>query len=72
MNSDQKIFEEIFSRLIGSDAGLRTKSRQEIPAWDSLRHALLVIEIEKKLNRRFSIREIEQMNSFVSIIKLLS
>lgn len=41
------------------------------PEWDSLKHAQLVVALERTFGVRFNGREIVQMNSIAAIIKVL-
>jgi acyl carrier protein len=41
----------------------------DFPAWDSVQHLVLVMDIEHKFDFKFSLEEIAEMNSVERIVK---
>ena len=70
-HEDRQLLDITFDRLIGSDVRLSGQSREFVPRWDSLGHVSLILELEKKLKRSFSVHQIESMNSYKAILKVL-
>jgi acyl carrier protein len=41
----------------------------DFPAWDSVQHLVLVMDVEQKCDCKFSLEEIAEMNSVEKIVK---
>lgn len=63
MNSKEKIILEVFNGLFKSHYQQLDFDRESLPEWDSMRHAELILAIQKKLGIRFSSQDIIQINS---------
>lgn len=47
-------------------------STKNTPKWDSINHIKIIIEIEKKFNKKFSTSEYSKLDSLKNILKYLS
>ena len=64
------IFKNIFDN---EDLQINEKSNSNnVDGWDSLNHILLVVEIEKKLNIRFSSNEISSFDNVGEMCEAIS
>jgi len=67
-----KRLEKIFNVIFGQRIELKSDtSAKDIPGWDSLTHAKLIITIEEEFAIQFSLLEIEGMNSIEDLTKLI-
>lgn len=66
-----QILQTTFDQLIGIGIRLNNCRRQDSPSWDSLKHAGLIIELERRTGKIFTVNEIEQMNSYSEIESIL-
>jgi acyl carrier protein len=64
-------FRAIFIRDVGAVPEDISTPRQDIPAWDSLRHAQLIISIQKQFGFRFAMTEILQCESYENLRNLV-
>ena len=63
----------IFSEAFGEPIVLSINSKkEEIDQWDSINHLNLIVELEDQLDVKFSIKEIESMDSVTELLKILS
>ena len=44
---------------------------KDVDGWDSLSHIMIISSIEKKLNIRFKLRELNSLNNLKSLIDLI-
>ena len=59
---------KVFRRIIpGADDLKDHMTASEVPEWDSLKHILLITEIEKEFNITFSLDDMLNMQSFDDI-----
>ena len=71
MIEKRKILKKIFERVIGCDSLYKNIPRSEIPQWDSMRHAELIIALEKEMKIRVSIKDLNEINSFDALEKVI-
>lgn len=64
------VIEKIFQRIVGLPAPPLEKPRAEIAPWDSLRHAQLIIELQKQLALRFTTDEILRMETYGALLDI--
>lgn len=57
MNVKEKIL-TIFNRVMHSSFSELNISRNQFPEWDSMKHAELIIELQKEFNIKFKVKEI--------------
>jgi len=63
---------EIFSDVLDEEIQVSYNSTQnELESWDSLNHLNLIVELEGRLQVRFTTDEIEKMKSVTEIMKIL-
>lgn len=67
MKTKLELLDDVFDTVIGKDPTYRVKQRSEIPHWDSLRLAQLIIAIEKKIGHRLTVAELVSIDSFTSL-----
>lgn len=65
---------DIVSSVLNIDKGKINDdlARNSIPEWDSFNHLMLISEIEKRLEIKFSMQEVEQIKTFKDIRILVS
>ncbi|HQQ93222.1 MAG TPA: acyl carrier protein [Bacteroidia bacterium] len=62
----------IFSAAFGEEIRLSAETRKEdIPAWDSVNHLSLIVELEEKLNVSFTTEEIPAIKSVKDLMRIL-
>lgn len=44
-------------------------SKKTVAQWDSLKHIMLVVELENKFNIKFELKTIPKINSYIEIVK---
>ena len=70
MDTFEEIQEIISANLAVPGASVRRDSKaSDFPAWDSVNHLLLVMEIERRLGLKFTMDEIADL---VSVDKIIS
>ena len=69
-NKIKKIMAEIFE--INIDNISNGLSPSDIDNWDSLRHLMLIVEIEKKFEIKFTDDELISLIDYTSICKIIS
>jgi acyl carrier protein len=67
----EKILRELFARDVGSAPMDPATPRQEVAAWDSLRHAQLLINVQKRFAFKFSMLEILQCESYKNLLDII-
>lgn len=55
---------EIFRRVFPDPIDVHALDRESSPHWDSLRHAELILAVQKKFGVRFSVLEVSRLSSF--------
>ena len=69
---------EITKQILESSLGIshfefsNSSSRDDIAAWDSLRHMELILAIEKELGTQLSVEKIISLDSVAAVEKLFS
>jgi acyl carrier protein len=61
----QTIFKDVFSVTFPITESLR---RSDIPAWDSINHLNLIVELEEAFRVSFTAEEIESLDSVAKIL----
>jgi acyl carrier protein len=64
-------FRELFVRYIGFEPIDVLIRREEIPAWDSLRHAELIIALQREFSFRFSMNELLRSETYQSLLDVV-
>jgi acyl carrier protein len=62
------VFNRVFSKPINLN---ETLSAKDVPGWDSLRHVLLLMEVEREFDLRFSAAEITYLKNVGELAELL-
>ena len=70
-NEIEKTLRKLFVRDVGSVPIDPTTPRQEVAAWDSLRHAQLIIDVQKQFGFNFSMTEILQCESYEDLLNIV-
>jgi acyl carrier protein len=70
----EQLFRQLFMAIMQLDESVDLDSftQDSAPGWDSLRHAELIITIQKKFKIRFEMREILIANSYKSISNMVA
>ena len=73
MNSDEikASVTGIFKSILGDVPAEETK-REEIPAWDSLKHMQIIFAVEDEFDIQFSEEQIEKTTSIQDILEALT
>lgn len=50
---------------------LKKRPFSEFEAWDSMKHVLLIVTLEKEISRKFTAEEIVGMKDYESLIKIV-
>jgi acyl carrier protein len=71
---DELQLKELFSRVFGipADQVGDNLQRGKLEIWDSLNHLLLITEIEKEMNVKFTTDEVLSANTFKDIKDILA
>lgn len=64
-----KIFSDAFNQPV---VITKSMTRADLPAWDSMNHLNLIVELEEQLGVSFSPEEIQKMNSVAILEQILS
>lgn len=67
----QSVIQSSFQNVLGIDPRGQDLQKKNISAWDSLRHAELILSIQEELQIRFSASEILGCESSAQIEKVL-
>ena len=65
-------FHEVFKKIIGTTHVDDSWAMNTIAEWDSLKHVMLIAELEEKLNLQFEYEDIIRMTSIAKINEILS
>jgi len=71
-NKTEVILEKIFKQIFKKKGNLKNLKRINEEKWDSLAHVNLIVAIESEFKIRLKSYQIENMNSFKSIVLLLN
>ena len=65
---------KIISRVLNIDINKITDglSREKTEEWDSFNHLLLISEIEKEMNIKFTMSEVEKINDFKGLAETIN
>lgn len=66
----ERIFREVMG--LGPQAAIDAVRKEELAAWDSLRHAELVIRLQKDLGIRLTIEEIQGLSSVSALREIVA
>jgi len=69
LNKLKKIFQKIVNKKKISDKLFVKLKMDDIKEWDSMQNMHFLLEIEKKFNKKFSFKEMNELNSINKIIK---
>lgn len=62
--------QKIFTVNFGTE-DVTNLNRRENPEWDSLKHAILLLEVQKEFGIKFKVSDLNQLNSFKEIFNLV-
>jgi acyl carrier protein len=62
---------KIFVKVVRIPVPPADQPRREIPLWDSLQHAQLILELQKEFKIRFTTDEILCGDSYATMLKML-
>tara|TARA_B100000427_G_scaffold260283_1_gene224568 strand:+ start:324 stop:554 length:231 start_codon:yes stop_codon:yes gene_type:complete len=71
-NKIENTLEKIFKQIFKKKGNLKNLKRINEEKWDSLAHVNLIVAIESEFKIRLKPHQIENMNSFKSIVILLN
>jgi acyl carrier protein len=69
LNKLKKIFQKIVNKKKISDKLFVKLKMDDIKEWDSMQNMHFLLEIEKEFNKKFSFKEMNELNSINKIIK---
>ena len=69
MNKLQNVFEDTFQGHVTVTPEL---SADDVDEWDSLKHVVLIIAMEKAFNIRFKVGEVENTKNIGELVDLLA
>lgn len=61
----------IFNRTMHSNFSDLNISRSQLPEWDSMKHAELIIELQKELGIKFKVKDIIRINNASEFLPLI-
>ncbi len=64
---DTKIL-SIFNKIFGTNMNSTDLDRNNFPEWDSMKHAELIIEIQKQLSIKFETDDIIKVNNLNQLV----
>lgn len=64
---DTKIL-NIFNEIFGTNVNSTDLDRDNFPEWDSMKHAELIIEIQKQLSIKFETDDIVKVNNLKQLV----
>lgn len=65
---------EIFHEVFDDDSIVLTENTTaaDIPAWDSLNHITLIVEVERRFGLKVKTAEIEELHNVGDLVKLIA
>lgn len=71
IKKNEKSLEKIFQKIFKKKGNVKNLKRINEEKWDSLAHVNLIVAIESEFKLRLKPHQIENMNSFKSILMLI-
>lgn len=67
----EKLLLEVFNNLFHSSYEELNVDRQHVPEWDSMKHAELIIKLQKTFKLKFKIQEVLEIKNLRDFLPLL-
>ena len=67
----EKMLLEAFNEIFYSNFGDVNIERQHVPEWDSMKHAELIIKLQKKFQKKFKIEDVLEIKNLKDFLPLV-
>lgn len=71
MNDQEKMLLIAFNKVMGTSLEELNVERKTMPEWDSMKHAELIIQLQKTFHRKFSIPDVIEISNLKDFLPLI-
>lgn len=71
MNEKEELLLKTFNKVLGSDFSSADIERASLPEWDSMKHAELIIQIQKCFKIKFKISDVLEISNLKDFLPLI-